>query len=471
MNRLDSKVQVLNREEMQLIHETGLKILDEVGYRFSHPVVLDWFEKAGAQVDRQAEIVHLPHEMVKETIAYARRQIHEPDGQPKRISAAIASEAFIVDCPGKVRRSGTREDVLKGIVLGNALPNIRTVFPVVTIAEVPAHLVDVVNFQLLYTHSRKPCNAWIFSRRALSYIWRMAEIVHGDRRAVQVYLNAISPLTLDHANCEMALYCMEHGLSFDVGPFMAAGISGPLTPAGALALNNAETLALGTLCRLAGQPYGLGGSPLAADMRTTIQSFGLPLNTLMGIAGIQISNFYGLPGGAGLGLTDACHPDFQAGFEMGASAMATILAGEPSVGMRGIVGADQAISLEQLVLDDEWMEWINYVLAGFEVNEDTLAYETIKTVGPGGHFLGEPHTAKWARRLQPDPRPGVFNREAWEGWTGHGGKDAYERAHDRVQTILAEGYPPQPVIAPALVEQLEAIVAEAYADTGDWSPV
>ncbi len=46
----------------------------------------------------------------------------------------------------------------------------------------------------------------------------------------------------------------------------------------------------------------------------------------------------------------------------------------------------------QLVLDCEIARMIKHTLQGIPVNDDTLAIDTIKEVGPGGDYLMHEHT-------------------------------------------------------------------------------
>ena len=44
-----------------------------------------------------------------------------------------------------------------------------------------------------------------------------------------------------------------------------------------------------------------------------------------------------------------------------------------------------------------------------------------------------------------------------------GGKDVYARAHERVRQILAEHYPPQPLLGRSVIAELDALIEEAGA--------
>jgi trimethylamine--corrinoid protein Co-methyltransferase len=47
---------------------------------------------------------------------------------------------------------------------------------------------------------------------------------------------------------------------------------------------------------------------------------------------------------------------------------------------------------EQIIMDDDLYQRARYQLMNLEVNEETLALDTVHAVGPGGHYLGQRHT-------------------------------------------------------------------------------
>ena len=52
-------------------------------------------------------------------------------------------------------------------------------------------------------------------------------------------------------------------------------------------------------------------------------------------------------------------------------------------------------SFEQLIIDNEIAGMIKRIIRGIEVNDDTLAVELIKKIGPGKDFLSQKHTREY----------------------------------------------------------------------------
>ena len=197
-------------------------------------------------------------------------------------------------------------------------------------------------------------------------------------------------------------------------------------------------------------------------MRSALCSFGSPNQVLLGLAAIQLGHYYGFRVAVNSALTDACVPDFQSGFEKGLSAIVALLAGAESIGAQGIVGADQGTSCSKLVIDDEWASAIEHIYhLGFEVTEETLAVDVIKQVGIGGSYLAEDHTVRHMRETYWPAT--IFNQKSWDAWMAEGGKDAYARAHEKVQAILAAHYPPEPLLSAQAMAELDALIGESRA--------
>ena len=129
------------------------------------------------------------------------------------------------------------------------------------------------------------------------------------------------------------------------------------------------------------------------------------------------------------------------------------------MGAMGIVGADQGISLEQLILDNEWIEYYNYIVRGFEVTPDTIGLDAIAEAGIKGNFLDLDHTFEYWREsyLQSD----IFLRDNFANWTAHSQPELLDRAHDYLEQVTAGWEQREPVIPPSICEELDRIVKDA----------
>jgi trimethylamine--corrinoid protein Co-methyltransferase len=91
---------------------------------------------------------------------------------------------------------------------------------------------------------------------------------------------------------------------------------------------------------------------------------------------------------------------------------------------------------------------------GIVVDDETLALDAIRHVGPGGSFLGERHTRQHMRALW---QPALFDRRPYQAWEQQ--RDgARDWARARAQAILRDHHP-EPLDA-RLSAELRRIIAE-----------
>ena len=72
---------------------------------------------------------------------------------------------------------------------------------------------------------------------------------------------------------------------------------------------------------------------------------------------------------------------------------------------------------------------------GIKVDSDTLAFDLIKQVGPGGNFVTAKHTRRFMRNEHYQPI--ISDRRDRADWEAKGSKDTWERASERTSELLA----------------------------------
>ena len=469
MKKINSKIEILTQDEIEQIHQATLEILSTVGVRLPQERVLTMLEERGAMVNRETGIAKLPKSLVVQALQETR-PTHDESALPPyhglNYKVGPGNQANIVDYKATSRRQGTTEDVIKGLVIINELPFIGRAMPLVTPADIPGYMGDLYGYYLCTLYSKKPYGVYICSPESAKQIIRMWEIVRDEpSRAgfgphVGYLLEPNGSLSFDRFSMEMAMIFAEAGHNIHVAPMAMTGLDAPVTIAGTMVMQNAYNLAGIVFTWLIKGTGDWSGSAHSVDMRSMLCSFGSPNQVLIGLAAIQLGRYYGYQIGVNSGLTDACVPDFQSGFEKGMTGMVALLAGAAGIGAQGIVGADQGTSFEQLVIDNEWASAFSHIFElGVEVNQETLGVDVIKKVGVGGSFIAEDHTVKHARDTYWKAE--LFNQASWEAWNANGAKDVHQMAHEKVEKILAKHYPPEVLISPEAVEKIDAIIQDA----------
>jgi trimethylamine--corrinoid protein Co-methyltransferase len=121
------------------------------------------------------------------------------------------------------------------------------------------------------------------------------------------------------------------------------------------------------------------------------------------------------------------------------------------------------VSYEQYVIDNEIIGMLKRMLRGIEVTEDTMAVDTICSVGPDGNYVSETHTVAHMRKEFYYPT--LSNRQYYEDWLVGGKEDARARANNIAKDIL-DSYkaPPLPAKAVRKIESQFAQSLEPYND-------
>jgi trimethylamine--corrinoid protein Co-methyltransferase len=106
------------------------------------------------------------------------------------------------------------------------------------------------------------------------------------------------------------------------------------------------------------------------------------------------------------------------------------------------------------VVVDEFVGMNRKLLAGIEVNRETLAVDAIAEVGPGGHFMTQDHTYN---HLREQFRPTVLNRYGRDKWEEQGCMDTREKARRKALKLLGEHQ--VPVLPPDVAAKLDSAVS------------
>ena len=105
----------------------------------------------------------------------------------------------------------------------------------------------------------------------------------------------------------------------------------------------------------------------------------------------------------------------------------------------GMLDSGLIFSYAQLVIDNDIFKMIRKMMQGVLVDDENLAVDIIKSVGPGGDFLMQEHTMKYMRTLPSVPN--LIERDNRENWLASGGKGLAERAAEKAAEILANHKP------------------------------
>jgi trimethylamine--corrinoid protein Co-methyltransferase len=113
-------------------------------------------------------------------------------------------------------------------------------------------------------------------------------------------------------------------------------------------------------------------------------------------------------------------------------------------------------SFEKFIIDVDMLQMMRETLIPIEVNESTLALDSIREAGHGGHFFGTAHTRANYRTAFYAPITSDWSN--FETWLENGAKTAFERANLVYRRSLQHYEVPE--IAESVRQQLDEYVAE-----------
>ncbi len=117
---------------------------------------------------------------------------------------------------------------------------------------------------------------------------------------------------------------------------------------------------------------------------------------------------------------------------------------------------------EKVILDADLLGMVAAFLDPVVVDEDSLAMDAIREVGPGGHFFGAAHTQ--SRFKTAFHKPLLSDWRNYETWEEAGSPEAAGKANRLWKELLA-AYE-VPAQDPAILEELDNYVARRVAEGG-----
>ncbi len=444
------RIAVLKEDQIERVHATSLHVLEETGIAVHYPPARELLQKHGARVDEARQRVYIPRQLVHAAIQAAPRQVTVYGGRVdsqdchlhmggQQYARTTTGLNWIVDYCQKRRRPVTAQDTSNWTRLIHALPNIHIAGSLID-QEEATNSAEVRCLARMLHYTDKPFMFSAFSGEGMRWLWRLSEVAQGEGRLprLMVLSSVNSPLTYAWGQCEAAMVSAELGIPVLFNSSAVAGVTAPVTLAGAVAQINAEMLAALTILQLhrPGASVVYAAHPMAFDMRTGMASISVAEVGLMSAACVQIGRHYGLPTASNGICTDTCVPDAMATLEKWASGYLPMLAGANLNGGAGSLACVSTVSLEQLVIDNDLYGHILRQVRGLTFDEESLAADVIMRVGPGKDYLTDEHTLRHFRQefyLSP-----LANRLSAPAWEATDSRDVLERAHQMVQEALSQ---------------------------------
>ena len=447
----------LDPERIERIDAASMDILENVGVVFRDPVAIEDWKRAGADV-RADDRVHLERGLIRELIAsipetfvYTARNPENslPFGRDRAIFVPMTGAPYLRDLDD-ARREPTLEDLANFHKLSHMLPALHSTAH--HIVEPGDHPISQRHLRITYSsmkHSDKTFMGMTTSPKNAEDVMEMCAILFGEvfmdsHPVVTGNCNGNSPLVWDETMLGAMRAFNRRNQPVLCSPFVLGGANTPASVAPTVAQLNAEALSALAYTQVVrkGCPAIYGHYLSTVNMKSGAPMAGTPEISLMNLMIGQMARHYGLPWRSSATLGGAKVLDAQSGYESATTLMALQMAGTNYMWhAAGWNEAGMHCSMAKFVVDAEQCAMAYRMAEGVRWDDFDEAIAAVSDIGPGGHYLGHPHTLENFQRAFFMPE--LFDNNSIEQWQAEGEIETCRRALDCARQLLNEYQEPK----------------------------
>ena len=441
--------EMMDAAQVEKIDNASMDILENVGVQFRDPIALEDWKRVGARVED--ELVFLDRGLVRELIAtipssftYHARDPHKNVdlGGNKSIFVPMTGAPYLRDLDD-VRRNPTLDDLAMFHKLAHMLPSLHS--SAHHIVEPYDHPISQRHLRITYSsmkHSDKTFMGMTTSPKNAEDVMDMCAILFGEEfmethPVTTGNCNGNSPLVWDETMLgAMRAFCRRNQPVL-CSPFVLGGANTPASVPATVAQLNAEALSALAYTQVIrkGAPAIYGHYLSTVSMRSGAPMAGTPEISLMNFMIGQMARHYGVPWRTSNTLGGAKTFDAQAGYESATTLSAVLHAGANYIWhSAGWNEAGMHCSVAKFIVDAEQCAMGHRMAEGVKWGDFDAALAAIPDVGPGGHYLGHPHTQDNFQTAFFMPE--MFDNNSIEQWIADGAQEITARALTHARHLL-----------------------------------
>jgi trimethylamine--corrinoid protein Co-methyltransferase len=470
--RMQPSLSLLDPQLIDRILAEAFALISDRGVTLQDQVAADLLSGAGARVENG--IAHIPELLARRAIGSVPREffLYNRAGEPavnyggNSVQFDPGSSCVHVLDPNTLEHRMTQTaDLVQLVQVAELLPQFAAQSTAMVCNDVPKDIGDLYRLLVVLLYSNKPIVTGAFSPHTAPVMIDLLVADSGGQVSLRAKPRAIfdvcpsPPLHWSEFAARNLVNLALAWVPAEIISVPLAGAASPVTLAGTIVQHAAECISGITIHQLAqpGAPVVWGGAPAIFDMRSGIAPMGAIETCMLNVACSQVAKSLGLPTHGYLLGSDAKSVDAQAGQESGVAALMGVLGGINMISGAGMLDSLACHSPEKLVLDAESIAMAHRLLQGVQARTDSLALDMFAKAGAQGDFLKLPETRKLFRQEQYIPTK-VVDRGSLHSWEQSGKKDAFGRAKERVNELVAAYQ--RPCLRPEVDHALRSIVTE-----------
>ena len=448
--------EVMDGAQVEIIDNASMDILENVGVQFRDPIALEDWAKAGAKV--VGEMVYLDRGLVRDLIAtipsdftyHARNPENNVRlGGPHSVFVPMTGAPFLRDLDD-VRRNPTLDDLAMFHKLSHMSPALHS--SAHHIVEPYDHPISQRHLRITYSsmkYSDKMFMGMSTSPKNAEDVMEMCAILFGedfldDHPVTTGNCNGNSPLVWDETMLGALRAFCKRNQPVLCSPFVLGGANTPASVPATVAQLNAEALSALAYTQVIrrGCPAIYGHYLASVSMKSGAPMAGTPEISLMNFMIGQMARHYGVPWRTSNTLGGAKTFDAQAGYESATTLSAVMHAGANYIWhSAGWNEAGIHCSVAKFIVDAEQCAMAYRMAEGPRWDDFDQAVAAVSDIGPGGHYLGHPHTLE--KFQSAFFMPELFDNNSIEQWSADGSKEITQRALETARTMLSEYQEPK----------------------------
>jgi trimethylamine--corrinoid protein Co-methyltransferase len=440
--------EVTNAEGVEQVHGLAMRIVEELGIEFRDAESLEIWGRTDAEIEGERvrigrdSLLALVDKAPSSYVHHGRnneRTVKVGDGN--MVVSPSYGAPFILDFKG-VRRHATLDDLNTLQKLNHMASSVHIAGgPIVEPVDVPVPHRHLHMAYSAFKYSDKPIVGSVTARQRAEDTVDMCAIVFGEEFArnnccTTNLINSNSPLVWDATMLDALKVYAAANHAVMCSPFSMTAASTPASNVGTMAVVTAEALmaiAFGQLVR-PGAPTLFGVPATTVSLNTGAPVTGSPDSAVVQFLAGQMARHYRVPHRAIANVATSKTPDLQAAYDSMWCLFPAFLTGANWITMGGgVLEGALAVSYAKTVIDFEQLDAFYHFCQGCRFDDLDEIFETVKDVGPGGHFLGAAHTRKADLFIFPSQ-----NNVTYEQWDVEGRKESAEVGNDKAKAWLAK---------------------------------